>query len=92
MRAVSLSGQPIDLTTMVFKLLSYLVKRSGRVVPREELYEVLYKEKYNGFDRSVDVYVSRIRQQLGDDAENPSYLKTIRGVGYLLVGHGGNSG
>lgn len=92
MRAVSLSGQPIDLTTTQFELLWYLVKRSGRVVTREELYEALYNETYNGFDRSVDVYISRIRHQLGDDAENPSYLKTIRGVGYLFVGQDGNNG
>lgn len=92
LRAVSLAGQPIDLTTMQFELLWYLIKRSGRVVPREELYEALYKQKYNGFDRSVDVYVSRIRQQLGDNADNPIYLKTVRGVGYLFVGHGGEAG
>jgi DNA-binding response OmpR family regulator len=51
----------------------------------------VYKEKYSGFDRSVDVYVSRIRHQLGDDAENPNYLKTVRGVGYLFVDHEGNA-
>ena len=79
-------GQPVDLTTVQFDLLWYLVKRSGRVVPRQELYEALFHEKYNGFERSVDVYVSRIRNQLGDDPENPSYLKTVRGVGYLFVG------
>ncbi|BBO92763.1 response regulator transcription factor [Desulfosarcina ovata] len=90
LRAVSLDGQPIDLTTMQFELLWYLAKRSGRVVPREELYEALYNEKYNGFDRSVDVYISRIRHQLGDDADNPYYLKTVRGVGYLFAGHDGN--
>lgn len=91
-RAASLAGHPIELTTMQFELLWYLVKRSGRVVPRQELYEALYKEKYNGFDRSVDVYVSRIRHQLGDNAENPSFLKTVRGVGYLFVDHDGNTG
>ncbi|GAB6908119.1 Transcriptional regulator [Desulfosarcina cetonica] len=90
LRAVSLDGQPIDLTTMQFELLWYLAKRSGRVVPREELYEALYNQVYNGFDRSVDVYISRIRHQLGDDADNPHYLKTVRGVGYLFVGHDGN--
>lgn len=90
LRTVSLAGKPIDLTTMQFELLWYLAKRSGRVVSRDELYEALYNEKYNGFDRSVDVYISRIRQQLKDDVDNPSFLKTIRGVGYLFVGHGGN--
>jgi DNA-binding response OmpR family regulator len=86
------AGKPIDLTTMQFELLWYLVKRSGRVVSRDERYEALYNEKYNGFDRRVDVYISRIRQQLKDDVDNPSFLKTIRGVGYLFVGHDGNGG
>ena len=84
-REVFLSNRPIDLTTIQFELLWYLVKRSGRVVSRDELYEAMYREKYNGFDRSVDVYISRIRQQLGDDADNPTYLKTVRGVGYLFI-------
>lgn len=85
-REVLLAGQPVDLTTIQFDLLWYLVKRSGRVVPRQELYEALFHEKYNGFERSVDVYISRIRNQLRDDPENPSYLKTVRGVGYLFIG------
>lgn len=88
-REVSLAGEPVDLTTIQFDLLWYLARRSGRVVSREELYEALFKQKYNGFDRSVDVYISRIRNQLGDDPENPSFLKTVRGVGYLFVGQAG---
>ena len=89
-REVLLAGRPVDLTTVQFELLWYLAKRSGRVVPREELYSALYRAEYNGFDRSVDVYISRIRQQLGDNADNPNYLKTVRGVGYILVGHQGS--
>jgi DNA-binding response OmpR family regulator len=85
-RVVVLAGQPVDLTTVQFDLLWYLAKRSGRVVSRQELYKALFQEKYNGYERSVDVYISRIRNQLGDDPENPSYLKTVRGVGYLFVG------
>ena len=85
-REVLLAGELVDLTTVQFNLLWYLAKRSGRVVSRQELYEALFQQKYNGFDRSVDVYISRIRNQLGDDPENPSYVKTVRGVGYLFVG------
>jgi DNA-binding response OmpR family regulator len=88
-REVSLAGEPVDLTTIQFDLLWYLARRSGRVVSREELYEGIFKQKYNGFDRSVDVYISRIRNQLGDDPETPSFLKTVRGVGYLFVGQAG---
>jgi DNA-binding response OmpR family regulator len=85
-REVSLAGEPVDLTTIQFDLFWYLARRSGRVVSRQELYEALFRQKYNGFDRSVDVYISRIRNQLGDNPENPNFLKTVRGVGYLFVG------
>lgn len=89
LRTVSLGGRSIDLTTMQFELLWYLAKRSGRLVSRDELYEALYNEKYNGFDRSVDEYISRIRQQLSDSVDNPSFVKTIRGGGYLFVARDG---
>jgi DNA-binding response OmpR family regulator len=85
-REVVLAGELVDLTTVQFDLLWYLARHSGRVISREELYEALFHENYNGFDRSVDVYISRIRNQLRDDPENPSYLKTVRGAGYLFVG------
>ena len=57
-REVFLAGQPVDLTTVQFELLWYLVQRSGRVVSRDELYRALYRQEYNGFDRSLDVYIS----------------------------------
>lgn len=84
-REVSMAGRPVELTSMQFDLLWYMIKRAGRVISREELHQALYRHEYNGFGRSVDVNISRIRSQLGDDAENPRYLKTVRGVGYLIV-------
>jgi DNA-binding response OmpR family regulator len=56
------------------------------VVSRNELNQVLYRTEYNGIDRSIDVYISRIRHKLGDDPGEPVYLKTVRGVGYLFTG------
>ncbi len=87
-REVFLADKPILLTSTQFELLWYLVKRSGRVVTRQELYQMLFQSEYSGYDRSVDVYVSRLRHLLGDDAEHPQYLKTVRGVGYLFVDQG----
>ncbi|MBU4316207.1 MAG: response regulator transcription factor [Proteobacteria bacterium] len=85
-REVFLGERKIDLTAIQFDILWYLINRAGRVVSREELYEALHKGEYKEYDRSVDVYVSRIRRMLGDDFENPIYLKTVRGSGYLFVG------
>ena len=84
-RTVSVAGHPVDLTTMQFELLWYLAKRSGRVVDREELHTALYRKPYNGFDRMMDVYISRRRRKIGDDPASPEILKTVRGVGYLFV-------
>ncbi len=82
---VFLADQPVKLTTTQFELLWYLAQRSGEVISREELHKSLYKEKYNGHDRSIDVCISRLRRRLRDNAENPIYLKTIHGRGYLLM-------
>jgi DNA-binding response OmpR family regulator len=87
-REAYLNGGPLRLTTIQFDLLWHLVTHMGTVVSRDELSQVLYHSEYNGIDRSIDIYISRIRQKLGDDASEPVYLKTVRGVGYLFTGPG----
>ena len=84
-REVALRGQRIDLTTHEFDLLWLLASHAGTVVSRNQIYQALYNCDHNGTDRSVDVYVSRIRQKLGDDPSSPVYLKTVRGSGYLFA-------
>jgi two-component system response regulator RstA len=86
-REVALAGRSVELTTVEFDLLWYLATRAGRVVDRQELYQAIYHYDYDGLDRSVDVYISRLRQKLGDDRVSPHYLKTVRGVGYLMAGN-----
>ena len=86
-REVALAGRSVELTTVEFDLLWYLAARAGRVVDRQELYQAIYHYDYDGLDRSVDVYISRLRQKLGDDPVSPHYLKTVRGVGYLMAGN-----
>ncbi len=56
-----------------------------RLLFGEHMRRALYDTKHNGFDRSIDVYVSRLRQILGDDPYKPTYLKTVRRVGYLFA-------
>ena len=84
-REACMSGKSLDLTTVQFDLLWYLIKKAGNVVSRDELFQVVRNTDYNGIDRSIDVYISRIRQRLGDDPKNPYFLKTVRGVGYLFA-------
>ena len=84
-REIRLAGTLLTLTTTEFDLLRYLAERAGRVVAREDLYRDVSGTEYDGLDRSIDVHVSRLRQKLGDDPRQPRWLKTVRGVGYLLA-------
>jgi DNA-binding response OmpR family regulator len=83
-REVSVNGRTVQLTSIQFDLLWHLANNCGSVVTRDDLNQLLYNRAYNGLDRSIDVYVSRIRQKIGDDPAQPVYLKTVRGVGYLF--------
>lgn len=85
-REVRVEGQSVDLTSREFDLLWYLACNARAVVSRDRIYEDLLGVEYNGYDRSVDIYISRIRQKLGDPSRRPQLLKTVRGVGYLLGG------
>jgi DNA-binding response OmpR family regulator len=84
MRA-SWRGIPLALTTYEFMLLHALAERAGRVMSREGLVELVRGSPDDAFDRSIDVHISHLRQKLGDDPRNPAFLKTVRGVGYMLV-------
>ncbi|QDV25391.1 response regulator transcription factor [Aureliella helgolandensis] len=84
-REVTLDGQVIGLTTAEFDLLESLARQAGVVVPRAEIYEQLNGIRYDGLDRSIDLRVSRLRRKLGDDPQNPTMIKSVRGVGYILV-------
>lgn len=81
----SLGGRELGLTASEFGLLHALVERPGRVLSREQLLELVQGSADEAFDRSIDVHVSRLRHKLGDDPKSPRILKTIRGVGYMLM-------
>lgn len=80
-----LDGRELPLTGYEFALLRVLAERAGRVLSREQLMELAGGSAEDSFDRSIDVHVSRLRQKLGDDPKRPRWLKTIRGVGYVLA-------
>jgi len=84
-REAQLNEELVDLTTVEFDLLWYLANNEGKVVSRNDIHLALYNTEYDGLDRSIDVYISRIRQKLGDNPSQPGYLKTVRGVGYLFA-------
>lgn len=79
-----MDGKVLDLTTLEFAILTSLMKSRGRVKSREALIEEVSERRFDVFDRSIDVHVSSLRKKLGDDAKNPQFIHTIRGVGYSL--------
>ncbi len=81
---VVLGDIPLDLTTLEFAILAALLKSKGRVKTRERLIEEVSERRFDIFDRSIDVHVSSLRKKLGDDAKNPRFIRTIRGIGYSL--------
>ena len=75
-------GQATTTTATEFRLLEYLARHPGRVFSRDHLLDAVWGDARFVTPRSVDVYVRRIREKIEIDAENPRYLKTVRGAGY----------
>ena len=83
-RRVRLAGDPIELSRKEFDLLWLLASRHGEVVTRREMLSEVWGLPFGGSDRTVDVHVSWLRRKLGETANEPRYLHTVRGVGVRL--------
>jgi DNA-binding response OmpR family regulator len=83
---VVINEELIELTTLEFYLLKYLIKNRGIIVTRDMIFEDVKGIESESYDRSIDVLVSRLRNKLGDDTKDPHYIKTVRGKGYQFVG------
>lgn len=77
-----LRGEVVTMTATEFRLLDYLARHPGRVFSRDQLLDAVWGDARFVTPRSVDVYVRRIREKMEEDAENPRFLKTMRGAGY----------
>ena len=84
-RYAELDGNALDLTRREFDLLAYLAEHAGRVVTRRELVEQVWRQPYLGAEATVDVHLSWLRRKLGETAARPRLLRTVRGVGVMLV-------
>ena len=83
---VTRDGQPIPLTRVEFRLLTALIEAGGRVLTRDQLLDAVWgRDQADVLDRTVDVHVGRLRDKLGDDADRPRYVATVRGIGYRAV-------
>jgi DNA-binding response OmpR family regulator len=83
-REVTVSGKRRVLTHHEFELLATLARATGRVLSREQILDAL-KGESEPFDRSIDVHIAKLRAKLEPDPKEPRYIKTVRGVGYMLA-------
>ena len=84
-RTVRRGGEAVELTDVEFTLLEVLMRSPGKVVEREGLAEAVLGRRFNPFDRSLDMHVSRLRKKLAGDGSGEERVKTVRGTGYQLV-------
>jgi DNA-binding response OmpR family regulator len=83
---VRVDDEPVELTTLEFQLLATLAEAPGRVFTRRQLIERVWGWDFYGDERLVDVHIGNLRRALGDAAEAPRFVGTVRGVGYKCVG------
>ena len=84
-RIVRYNEKEITLSSAEFDLLWVLAMNAGSIISRDQLHKEIFKLDYDGFDRSIDLRISRLRKKLGDDPKEPKIIKTIRNKGYLLA-------
>jgi len=77
--------QEVELTRKEFDLLARLVQDAGRVVSREALMSGVWDMNWFGSTKTLDVHIAWLRRKLGDDPARPTYIHTVRGVGFRLV-------
>ncbi len=83
---VLLKNERITLSTTEYEALLLFAENPGRELDREFLVENLRGIRWQSYDRSIDVLVSRLRVKLGDNSDQINYIKTIHGVGYMFIG------
>ena len=79
---VWLHARPVDLTAKEFELLRLLMRHPNRVFTRDFLLEHIWGYDYFGSTRTVDMHISRLREKIEDDPATPTFIQTVRGVGY----------
>ena len=84
-RKVTRDGETIDLTSKEFDLLHLFVKNPGRAYSRQELLDEVWGYQYSGYSHTVNTHINRLRNKIEPDASEPTYVKTVWGVGYRFA-------
>ncbi len=81
----SSSGVVQDLTTAEYNMLEMFLTRPSRVLSRDNIMDLLKGHEWSPYDRSIDALIVRLRRKIEPDPETPRIIKTVRGIGYVLV-------
>ena len=81
-REVSVGDRQVELTPKEFELLRLFASNPGRVFPRKYLLEKIWDYSYEGYDRTIDSHINRLRAKIEDNPENPQMVLTVWGIGY----------
>jgi two-component system, OmpR family, response regulator RegX3 len=83
---VTVDGQLVHMPRKEFELLELLMREAGSVVSRERLIDEVWDVNWFGSTKTLDVHVSGLRRKLGDNADSPRFIHTVRGVGFRFSG------
>jgi DNA-binding response OmpR family regulator len=86
-----LGEQELDLSLKEFDLLYELARNAGNVVSRDDLMTRVWDENWFGSTKTLDVHIGWLRRKLGDDANEPRWIETVRGVGFRFAGGDGSA-
>jgi two-component system OmpR family response regulator len=78
------TGLVVALSNAEFRLLTTFLEQPNRLFTRDQLMDLARGRSMDAFERSIDLLVSRLRQKLADDPQQPSFIKTVRGAGYVF--------
>lgn len=86
---LTVEGEERELSTREFKLLRHLIQNRGRVLSRDQILNKVWGYDYDGTPRTIDNFINKLRQKLGDDPVSPRWIQTVRGSGYKFRAPGG---
>lgn len=85
-KQVFVEGNIVKLTSLEFKLLSYLIKNENKVISKQELFEQVWEDKFTG-DGTLNVHIRKIREVIECNPSKPEYIITVWGDGYKFIGN-----
>lgn len=89
---VTVRGEEIELTSIEYGILKYLMDNAGRILTKNQIFEAVWNEQFLSGDNTIMVHISRLRDKIEVDSKTPVYLKTVRGLGYKFEKKVGKDG